>query len=186
MPAGIAVENGGAAAGSLATVAVMSTRILGPADVATYREIRLEALRGDPHAFCSTLERESAFDDATMVERLTSYDGRPGAVIVDDTPRPAGMVGVGLDVAGDVATLWGMWVRPDARRTGLGRRLVAGAVDWAEAHGAAALDLWVVVGNGSAIALYERCGFAATGAADVVPGRPGVAEVEMRRRLGPS
>lgn len=45
------------------------------------------------------------------------------------------------------------------------------------------MDLWVVVGNGAAIVLYERCGFVATGAADVVPGRPGVAEVEMRRKL---
>lgn len=161
----------------------MTTRVLGPDDVMVYRTIRLEALRSDPMAFCSTYEREAAFDEATLAARMTSYDGRPGAVITDDGPVQSGMVGIGEMEGGGAAMMWGMWVRPAARRTGLGARLVEAAVDWAEAHGYARVDLWVVVGNGAAVALYERCGFAATGTADVVPGRPGTAEVEMRRKL---
>lgn len=171
------------ATGYLATVPSMTTRVLGPDDVTTYRSIRLEALRSDPAAFCSTHEREAAFDDATFAERLAGYAGRPGVVIVDDAADPAGMVGIGEVEAGGTAMMWGMWVRPAARRSGLGARLVEAAVAWADDRGLSAVDLWVVVGNAAAISLYERCGFLATGAADVVPGRPGVAEVEMRRKL---
>ena len=161
----------------------MTTRVLGPDDVTTYRSIRLEALRTDPMAFCSTHEREAAFDDATFAGRLTDYQGRPGAIVVDDAPDQAGMVGIGEVEDGGAAMMWGMWVRPAARRSGLGARLVEAAVAWADDRGLSAVDLWVVVGNAAAIVLYERCGFVATGAADVVPGRPGVAEVEMRRKL---
>jgi len=161
----------------------MTTRVLGPGDLSTYRTIRLDALRSDPLAFCSTFERESTFDDATWLARMTGYDGRPGAVLVDDAAVPAGMVGVGETESGERASLTGMWVRPEARGSGLGGTLVEAAVDWADGRGLAAVELWVVASNAVAVALYERCGFAATGAVDTVPGRPWQAEVEMRRRL---
>ena len=170
----------------------MATRILGPDDVDVYRTIRLDALRTDPSAFCSTAEREAAFDDETFRARITSFDGRPGAVIVDDgrvatggaasAAVPAGTVGVGETGEGS-AMLVGMWVRPEARRDGVARRLVDAAVAWAMGRGLDAVVLWVVADNAAAIACYGRCGFVATGAVDTVPGRPDETEIEMRRTL---
>lgn len=149
----------------------------------TYRSIRLEALATDPLAFCSTHDREAAFDDATFVARMTGYDGRPGATFVDIGVPPSGLLGVGMDESPGLATLWSMWVRPAARRSGIGRDLVDAALTWAVDSGATTAGLWVVASHRGAIDLYESCGFTATGAVDTVPDRPGVAEIEMRRPL---
>jgi len=54
-------------------------------------------------------------------------------------------------------------VHRDARRTGLGARLLAHALDWAHAQGLAWVDLEVLANNGPARRLYERSGFIQTG-----------------------
>jgi len=57
------------------------------------------------------------------------------------------------------ATLFGVWVEPVRRRTGVGRELVEGVAEWARARGAQRLRLWVTDGNSAARALYLRSGF---------------------------
>lgn len=138
----------------------MSSRRLTPDDADTYRTIRLRALRADPHAFGSSYEVESGFDDATWRERLSGFRGRPGVVIVSPGDgEPTGVVGVGLsDVAGD-ALLWGMWVDPVSRGTGMASELVDGVIAWARESAAKNVVLWVMRENTAAIAFYERCGF---------------------------
>ena len=55
-----------------------------------------------------------------------------------------------------------LFVREDARRSGLGAKLVQTAVARARERGCARVELDVNEANGAAVALYERFGFAAS------------------------
>lgn len=171
----------------------MAIRLLTADDVELYREIRLAALRTDPGAFGSNFDREAAFDEATWRRRLTvGPDGRPLAVFVDEVDNGEGGARA-VGTAGIVYTEWdtepmiiGMWVRPEARGLGAGRRLVEATVGWAVARNEPGVLLWVVKGNDPALALYRACGFTATGNTDTVPSNPDTEELEMRLALDPA
>jgi ribosomal protein S18 acetylase RimI-like enzyme len=53
----------------------------------------------------------------------------------------------------------GMGLLPGYRRRGLGRALLEGTLERARAKGLLRVELEVYASNGTAIALYERCGF---------------------------
>jgi ribosomal protein S18 acetylase RimI-like enzyme len=57
----------------------------------------------------------------------------------------------------------GMGVHRNARRQGLGLRLIGQAEAWARARGFAWIDLEVLSVNQAAIALYRQAGFEQTG-----------------------
>ena len=68
-----------------------------------------------------------------------------------------------VSVVLDEAEILTLAVRPDARRQGLGRRLVERACVAAKAAGAATLFLEVAEDNAAARALYARAGFVEIG-----------------------
>ena len=82
-----------------------------------------------------------------------------------------GGVGVGMVSAGEPweagddceVELASMWVAPGGRGRGVGDALVGAVLDWARLQGFGRLVLWVRQGNGRAVALYERNGFADDG-----------------------
>lgn len=59
----------------------------------------------------------------------------------------------------DVADVNRVVVAPEARRAGIGRRLVLAGLEWAQAVGAQQVMLEVEAGNVPAIGLYEQVGF---------------------------
>jgi RimJ/RimL family protein N-acetyltransferase len=135
----------------------MTTRVLLPGDLGLYKRIRLTALHTDPDAFGSNYAREAEFDDATWLSRMSGFDGRKGAVLVDEVDgEPTGTVGIGFSDRPDDTQLWGMWVAPESRRTGAAQRLVEAAIQWSRKQNAKTVTLWVVRSNTAAIALYER------------------------------
>lgn len=69
---------------------------------------------------------------------------------------------IGRAVAGE-AELLTLAVAPEARREGLGARLVAGFLAQSAARGATSAFLEVAADNAPAIALYDRAGFARAG-----------------------
>jgi len=66
-----------------------------------------------------------------------------------------------LEHGGLSAWLDELYVQPEQRSHGVGRRLLLAAMDHAKAQGAAAIDLEVVEGHERAARLYEREGFRA-------------------------
>ncbi len=163
----------------------MTIRALTVEDVALYREIRLDALRTDPAAFASTYDREAAFDDSDWRRRLTSTEHRPFCTFVEEADgRAVATAGIGITEWDASPMLEAMWVRPEARGTGAGRRLVEATLDWAKDRGDAEVVLWVVKDNAPAIALYTACGFVASGKTDTVPSNPCAEELEMRYTVG--
>ncbi|MBA2665661.1 MAG: GNAT family N-acetyltransferase [Trueperaceae bacterium] len=141
------------------------------------RAIRLRALADAPDAFGSTFEvaeRKGPEDWETQVERLPTFVWREG-----DTDL--GMVrGAPHDGDADAGYLISMWVAPEARGRGVGAALVGEVIAWARGRGLRRLVLDVGAHNEPARRLYERLGFAATGATGALPPpRDRLRELEM-------
>ncbi|HUC73344.1 MAG TPA: GNAT family N-acetyltransferase [Stellaceae bacterium] len=131
-------------------------RLLG-ADAALYREIRLEALTQSPEAFGSTFEAEGVRPLAWFADRLD------GAAVFGafDGAELLGIAGLYIQQGRKHAhkgTLWTMYVRPSARRAGIGRRLVEAVIEHARRH-VELVQLSVVSSNEPARRLYASLGF---------------------------
>ena len=77
--------------------------------------------------------------------------------------EPAGFAMVWRDPAERVFYIWRFMVDARFQRKGVGRRALELLLDEARADGVEEVTLSVVPGPHSAMAFYERCGFATTG-----------------------
>ena len=143
-------------------------RTLHPADWTVYRELRLAALGESPHAFGSTLAEETARPDDAWAARLAApalgayRQGWPFIAALDGTP--VGLAWVKLDAPdATTASLYQVWVAPQARGRGVGAALLDAAITWARERRATALHLDVTAGDGAAARLYRRAGFVDVG-----------------------
>ncbi len=122
-----------------------------------YRDIRLEALRLHPDAFGASFENEAAQPLSFFSGRLTGnviFGGfRDGTLL-----GTAGFMHQGGTKRAHKATLWGMYVRADARGSGLSRGLVEAVLDHARDR-VELIQLSVVAGNLGARRLYASFGF---------------------------
>ena len=159
-------------------VADVQVRRVQPGQWREFRDIRLRALTDSPDAFASTLTRELAFDEADWQWRIANGCN----VIAAIGSEPVGLAG-GYLHDGE-PELIAMWVQPETRGAGVAGALVDAVAAWAREQGADRLTLWVVEGNERAERVYQRLGFARTGAAQPVPGNPALTEAQMARRLG--
>jgi len=76
------------------------------------------------------------------------------------TPRELRVLKCAYNKIRHKATLFGMYVPPRFRGPGLGRQLVAAALEFARSRaGVEIVQLTVTRGNASAEALYRSCGF---------------------------
>jgi ribosomal protein S18 acetylase RimI-like enzyme len=151
------------------------------------RGVRLAALAADPDAFGSTYEREVAFEAEVWETRARegANDAETATFVADGEAGLVGIVTVRLesDEPGR-AHVYGLWVAPASRGSGLGSALTQAVVDWAGGRGAAEVVLLVVVSNAAAIALYRRLGFVDSGLRKTLGRDPTVEEIEMIRPLG--
>jgi ribosomal protein S18 acetylase RimI-like enzyme len=142
-------------------------RRLGPDDAAAFQALRLQGLLECPTAFASSHEEEAGEPVSAVAARL----GGEGVFGVYGAFAPSGAL---LGVAGlgrepmvkmaHKATLWGMYVAPEARRQGVAGALVAHLL--AQAAGEPRLRqvmLGVHARNEPALALYRSLGFVAWG-----------------------
>ena len=125
-----------------------------------YRAVRLRALGESPDAFWMTLAEEEAFAGERWRERL----GSAATFVVAEGSADVGVVtGAAYEGREGVAGLFGMWVAPEARGTGVADVLVDEVVAWARSEGFERLVLDVADDNAVAIRMYERKGFLPTG-----------------------
>jgi len=136
-------------------------RRLTSADAVAYRKIRLAGLIDSPEAFGSTFARESDRSLSWFRERLRNTQVF-GAFRSTDLLGIAGFVVREGEKERHKGLLWGMYVRADARKTGVGRRLVEAVIDFARER-VELLQLSVVSDNEPARRLYARLGFAQYG-----------------------
>ena len=130
------------------------------------RDLRLRALLDAPGAFAGTAEQESELPGSHWAELAAqSAAGESVAIFVAiEGERWVGMAaGRWFDHERGIAQLWGMWVDPGARGSGVGGRLVVAVREWAVSVGARFVRLGVIEGESDATAFYERLGFVRTG-----------------------
>ncbi|KAJ6624516.1 hypothetical protein B0H10DRAFT_1784553 [Mycena sp. CBHHK59/15] len=157
-------------------------------DVINYSRLRLLALKTNPEAFGSTYEVQSTFtrerwravidtkERFTIVARLVSFeeDGSSNRILREQWVGTASilmpeMIRAGSENPGgneSVAyAMVGMWVHPEHRRKGLGKRLIEVGMEWVRTQTEGMPDearqvaLEVHRHNGVAKALYDGAGF---------------------------
>ena len=145
----------------------MHIRPLTPADAAAYRELMLEAYAQDADAYTSTAEERMQEPLSWWVRRIGSSEGLSQCFGAFQDKQLVGTVA--LEYAAKpktrhAALVLGMYVKPVARRQGLGARLMQAALAAARARpGLRQLRLTVTQGNAAAIGLYQSMGFSAWG-----------------------
>ncbi|WP_353066737.1 GNAT family N-acetyltransferase [Tunturibacter psychrotolerans] len=156
-----------------------------PALSASYKTVRLHALRDTPSAFGSTYAHESQFSEAEWHTRAANlctphsvgylayhqneYCGIAAGFLNKEVPQNAELVS--------------MWVASTHRRTGTGKLLVDAIESWARLCAAHTLRLMVTNTNLAAISFYERLGFTATGRTEPYPNDPNLIEYEMSKSI---
>ena len=146
-----------------------------------FKEVRLRALQDSPTAFSSTFAKESKFPDEEWRKRAVRWSSDGSAIFL----AMDGDAGCGINGAyqenEQSAQVISMWVAPEARRAGVGKRLVDAVVEWARSRAVCELKLMVTSVNDGAIAFYRRMGFEMTGKTAVYPNDAAITEYEMAR-----
>jgi hypothetical protein len=141
-------------------------RRLEPADAARFQALRLRGLREAPTAFGSSYEEECDRPVDEVAERMARD---PDSFILGAFERETliGTVRMHRESAlkrRHKMILWGMYVLPEARGAGVGRRLVDEALRQGFAlPGLRQVILGVNAANAPALALYSAAGFTSFG-----------------------
>jgi ribosomal protein S18 acetylase RimI-like enzyme len=136
----------------------VTVRALGGEDWQAFREVRLAALRESPEAFASSYEDEVGYDEELWRLRLA----RSERLLACADDEPVGIASLGQAEEDGVAELFGMWVSPGRRGSGVAWQLTHAAALHARAAGRRALKLWVSTDNGRAVAFFSSYGFRPT------------------------
>ncbi len=147
----------------------INVRVLGEDDWEEYRNVRLAALKESPEAFVSSYEDEADYDEALWRERMIR--SKRLLATTGDTLVGVASVGQAGEDKASTAELFGLWVTPSARGTGVATALVQAGADVARGDGRTHLSYWVGTDNGRAVAFASGFGF-----------RPGDSRRPMRSR----
>jgi ribosomal protein S18 acetylase RimI-like enzyme len=135
----------------------ISVRRLAEEDAEIFREIRLEALDRHPEAFQATYERSAELPLEAFAARLKRYllfggflDGRLMGFV--------GFYPLQNPMIKHKGVLWGMYVREEARGTGLAQAMVETVLEYAGEH-VEQVVLSVMASNERARRFYEKMGF---------------------------
>jgi len=136
----------------------LKVRRLETSDAPNYRELRLESLKAHPEAFGSSWEYEADKPSSWWAERLETNTVFGGWVNSSPLVGVAGFQVHGAAKMRHKGVLWGMYVRQEARGTGLAPVLLQRVVE----HASTLVEevcLGVVTANAAACRLYRAAGF---------------------------
>lgn len=138
-------------------------RALVPDDVPALLPLRREALETSPLAFGSSPEDDTRGGSATYMRTALADVANAAVFGAFAGERLVGMVGVvrgGTVKVRHRAHIWGMYVAPAHRRSGVGAALVAAAVERARGwDGVVQVSLSATEAAEEAARLYRRVGF---------------------------
>lgn len=161
----------------------MELHPVGGDDWKAFRDLRLRALREDPDAFGATYEDQRRRTANWWREWASKSEAGETHVLflASNAGTWVGMAG-GV-VEDETAWLISMWVAPEARRRGIGRRLTNAIVAWAREGGRPRIALHVETTNQAATALYRSMGFEPTGETLPLDSNPELRVMRLERDL---
>ena len=137
----------------------ISVRVLDESEWSLYREVRLRGLAESPGSFTATLAEEADRDEQFWLDRMT----RSHRLLAERGPVPQGIVSLGpYEQEPSAAEVFGLYVVPEARSTGVSWRLVEATADLAIQAGYTQLYYWVGTDNPRAIGFGKNFGFRTT------------------------
>lgn len=142
----------------------VTIRMLVPADLDAWWDMRLEALRDHPTAFGSDYETAKRQGPSGNIERLLADPGTSDRVVIaiDGTGRLLATAGLVRESGkrSHIGFIWGVYTRPEARGYRLAMRLIDVLIDHAGGvPGIRQLHITVEAGNAGALKTYQRLGF---------------------------
>ncbi len=141
----------------------MQIRTITPDDAEDYRAIRLQALKDNPEAFGGSYEESverTVADMRTRLETHTADNFILVAVIDEKMVGTVGLVRQSFLKMRHKAIIWGMYVAPETRGSGIGRALMNDVIIRArQLPDLEQLSLTVVTDNTAARQLYLSFGF---------------------------
>ncbi|WP_319643813.1 GNAT family N-acetyltransferase [Gephyromycinifex aptenodytis] len=119
----------------------ITVRVLSEDEWEQYREFRLKSLRDSPEAFVANYETENEFDEKLWRARMR----RSFRLLAEQDGSPVGIASLreSETLFEGAAELFGLWVEPALRGSGVAAKLVVAASDAAEKHGRSQLVYWV-------------------------------------------
>ncbi len=135
----------------------ITVRALGEDDWPVYRAVRLAALQDSPEAFVASRAQEESFGEERWRDRVR----RSRRLVAERDGSVVGVVslGQGEEPYAHTAELFGLWVPPQARGTGVAWKLVEAGAEQALRDGRSHLSYWVGTDNGRAVAFASSFGF---------------------------
>ena len=131
---------------------------LGPTDAGAWRDIRLAALKDAPEAFGQTFEHTSTQPFEHFSQAVSGANPIFAAGGVDRLVGTAGFYVMGGPKQSHRGQLWGMFVAPEYRNTGIGKALIEAVIGYARDL-VEQVHLTVVAENAGAYRLYRQMGF---------------------------
>ena len=147
----------------------LTIRPVNESDARPFQDLRLRGLREHPEAFASSYEREVAYSMEFVAERLRrTAESRSnftlGAFREEELLGLVGFYRKTGEKEEHRGHIWGMYVRSDEQGKGIGKALLADAVERARSlPGLGQIELCVVTRNKPARNLYASLGFASCG-----------------------
>jgi GNAT superfamily N-acetyltransferase len=115
-----------------------------------------------PQLLAFTSHRGNAHTSAFFPPKSIA-SGQPQVLVAEVDSQVVGFCAVGpcRDDHAPVTTfeVWAIYLSPSHWSAGLGRELWLASRNWALAHGATDMSLWVITTNQRAISFYEAAGF---------------------------
>jgi len=166
----------------------ITVRRLEESDWAAYRAVRLDALSESPGAFSATYADETGMSEADWRARML----RSRRFLAERGGQAAGIASLGRHEppegeSGNAGEIFGLWVTPPARGTGVATALAQAAAGQALADGRSHIVYWVSTDNGRAVAFASGLGFRPTDSRRPMRGQAHADEQEiaMVLPLGP-
>lgn len=147
----------------------VNIRAIVPDEASAYVALRREMLAESPKSFGASLETDGGCDLEVMRTRLeTQGDNRTWGAFGKDDGELLGVVGGFREgphaKRAHAFAVWGMYVTPQARGAGLGRKLMGALLDYAKNLGGIRLVCLSVSATAPAAeAMYTSLGFKAWG-----------------------
>lgn len=148
----------------------ITIRRLEPGDAASFKALRLEGLRNHPEAFRQSAREFDAMTTGEIARMIPeSADSASGFILgaheyIETLIGAVALQPSSGDKRRHVGVLWGMYVRTESRRQGVGSRLVRALLELAvNETPLEIIQLTAATANLPAIRLYESLGFRSFG-----------------------